>query len=550
MAPHDIARALHCSLDTEELRGCLDAAARERGASYSVLFPGEGHYSLFMGDPGVAAGFVGADARETLDALVSSLDHLAPISGEGCTQGVRAASPLRFKDEKYGLFLLHGAADQDLSWWSEVVEALSSELVKVQLYEAANHESTASLTKLDALNEAGDLVKYVELETLMTKLMELSIRIMHAEVGAIVLDRDDSLTTGIEWGLSEEILFSLRSEDGDPLVETAIRAGEPVFVADAARSTAIDTSALDVNLTSLILVPLVTATKRLGAIVVVNAAGEGLREDDAEVLSTIAALCSAAVENALLYEATREHERMSAEMNLASDIQASLLPESFEDTPEVEITGWCITASETGGDFYDYFDLGDGKTGIVIADATGHGMGAALIVFIARATLRTLLTQTRLPETVMKVMNNLVEADLEDDRFLTCFFGVLDRKSGQLTYCCAGHDPPVRYRPSTGEHLELEATGLPIGMFAGMDYEVRDTTLESGDFVLMGTDGIWEARNPAGEFYGKERLVELVEQVYDQPLEEGSERIRKDILDFHAGGERRDDITAVMLRMK
>lgn len=549
MGSHETARAIHASLDTDEIRECLDAAAAGRGASYSVLFPGPDRFSVFLGGvPGT--GLDGESAREHLDGLFAAAqDRVTPLASSVGDVPVLATSTLRFRDEKYGLFLLHDDRDPDLAWWQEVVDALSSELVKVQLYEAANQESTATATKLDALNEAGDLVKYVELQTLLTKLMELSIRIMHADVGAIVLDRDGTLTTGIEWGLGEELLLGLRDADGRPFVRVAIDEGQPVYIPDAASSPRIDTSNLQVKLSSITLVPLATQAKRLGAIVVVNAGSGTLREEDAHVLETIGALCGAALENAILYETTRKHARITAEMNLASHVQASLAPREVESWPGLEIAGWCVTATETGGDFYDYFDLGDGKTGIVIADATGHGMGAALLVFIARSTLRALLTHTQDLARVMGTMNDLVEADSDDDRFLTCFFGILDRETRVLDYCCAGHDPPIIRHAAVGRIEELATGGIPLGMFPGVEYPVASYRLDPGDFVVLGTDGIWEARNPAGEFFGKQRLREAVEDTHELPVPEASERIRRAILDFHEGEERYDDITAVVFRV-
>lgn len=543
--PRGIAGAIHSSLATDELRSCLDGIAASRGASYSVLFPGTDRYALFLGDAGGRAEALTGDL-ETLERLFrEGTAHLCAVDDQAGGAPVRAVSTLSFRDQPYGLFLLHDAGSEDLAWWEEVVGALSTELVKVQLYESANQESAASAVKLGALNEAGDLVKYVELETLLTKLMELAIRIMHAEVGAIVLDRKGELTTGIEWGLSEEVLMSLRSPEGVPLARAWIDEGRCHFIEDADASPLIDTSNLDVCLSSLAFVPLGTQSKRLGAIVVVNAGSGNLREEDAQVLETIAALCGAAIENAMLYETTRQHERIAAEMNLASEIQFSMFPAAHESHEGVDIAGWCVTATETGGDFYDYFDLGNGKTGIVIADATGHGMGAALLVFIARATLRALLTSTQDLAEVMRVMNDLVEADSDDARFLTCFFGVLDRELGHLDYCIAGHDPPLVRRAATGEIVELETGGIPLGMFRGISYDVRRFQLRKDDFVVLGTDGIWEARNRSGEFYGKERLMQAMHETHALPTHEAGQRIREHILEFHEGGERLDDITAI-----
>jgi serine phosphatase RsbU (regulator of sigma subunit) len=548
-----VARRLHSCLGTDEIRATLDALLPS-GTGWSVLYPaGDGFTVHTAGaglpvarpDPALSRSLEGWWEREPRLAPVEGGAHLAPDA-----PAVRAACPLTFRDEKYGLFLLHGDGEPDLAWWQEVVDALAPGLVKAQLYEAANRESASSGTKLDALNEAGGLVRHVELHLLLTKLMELSVRIMHAQVGAIVLLEDGDLVSGIEWGLREELLLGLRTPDGESFLQRYVLRGEPVLIEDAGASDLLETSDLDVRLESLVAVPLVSQDRPLGAIVVVNS-GEGrLSPEDAEVLATIANMSANAVENALLYEQTREHERMTAEMTLASDLQKSLLPRTHPRTASIETAGWCMSASETGGDFYDFLDMGEGRLGVVIGDATGHGMGAALIVFIARSTLRALLDGEHDLERVLTRMNDLVEQDFDDDRFITFYFGVWDERERTLRYTSAGHDPPLLYRPATDEFTEHVATGTPLGILPGMTFPPRSVRLEPGDFLLFGTDGIWEALNPAGEFYGKDRLKAAVRAAHALPIDEAAEHVRRDILEFHEGREQHDDITAVFLRVR
>jgi sigma-B regulation protein RsbU (phosphoserine phosphatase) len=177
-------------------------------------------------------------------------------------------------------------------------------------------------------------------------------------------------------------------------------------------------------------------------------------------------------------------------------------------------------------------------------------MGAALLVFIARSTLKALLTRTEDLEDILRTMNDLLEADAEDDRFLTLCFGVLDRRTRVLRFTSAGHDPPFIYRPATGEFVALRATGIPLGIFPGSRYPTSEVVLCSGDFVVFGTDGIWEAANPDGRQYGKDRLMDAIRRHHARPLAEAAEAIREEILAFHAGQDRRDDITAVFLRVR
>lgn len=548
MPPAADLRRLHDCLASPELRDAVNSASAGRAGSWSVVVPDErGGFAAVLSGAGEAGGAVPDDVAATLAAILPDVaDRLAPLPGGG------AAAALRFRDETYGMFLLRGdVTAEDLAWWQTVVDALAPEIVKVQLYEAANRESATGAVKLDALHEAGELVQYVELDVLLTKLMELSVRILRAEVGAIALAQDGKLSAGIEWGLSEEILLALRTPSGAPFLASALERGDPVVIPDAAASDRIDVSGLPVRLSSLVLMPLITQGRRLGAIVVVNAGGDdGLRAEDADVLRTVANLCAAAVDNAMLYAKTRAAERIAAEMNLAADIQNGLLPASHPENDAFEMLGWCMSATETGGDFYDFFPMDGGRTGIVVADATGHGMGAALLVFIARASLRALLTSSRDLSAVMATLNDLVEADSASDRFLTFLFGRFDPATRAFEFASAGHDPPFLYRPAEDRFLEFLPTGIPLGIFPGADYPTTSVRLAPGDLLLFGTDGIWEAADPAGRLLGKERVRALLRELHARPLPELSARFREEILAHHAGGERRDDITAVFLRVK
>lgn len=554
-----VARRLRDCLDTAELCACLDEYAPGRDVTWSVVVPGaSGDFSVLLAGNGTSTGSFDSDTIATLQAIFEAGNRVLravgnPRSLRGGEPPVAAASTLFFRDEKYGLFLLYGdvAVHEDVAWWQEVVDALSAEIVKVQLYESANRESQASSAKLEALNEAGELVRYVELNVLLTKLMDLSVRIVRAQVGAIALVKAGRVEAGFEWGLSEDVLLALRTRTGEPFLEHCLALGEPVLVADAASSPLLDVAGLAVSIQSLLVVPLVVQERRLGAIVLVNSDTEaGLREEDADVLRTVANLCAAALDNAMLYEEMRRSERMTAEMNLAADIQNALLPGEYPDAPELELRGWCMSASETGGDFYDFFDMGNDRTAIVIGDATGHGMGAALFVFIARATFKALLTRTTDLEDIVRTMNDLLEADSEDEHFLTFFFGVFDRRTRVLSFTSAGHDPPFIYHPSTDSFVEERATGIPLGIFAGSRFPTMDVALGPGDFLVFGTDGIWEAANARGEQYGKARLKSAIRAHHARPLVEASEAVRQDILDFHEGAPRRDDITAVFMRVK
>src|SRR5215212_4423559 len=241
-----------------------------------------------------------------------------------------------------------------------------------------------------------------------------------------------------------------------------------------------------------------------------------------------------------------ERERVEQELRVARSIQQASLP---KEVPELE--GWEIyplyrPAREVGGDFYDFFELEDGRLGIVVGDATDKGVPAALVMASARSMLRAVAQASASPGAALRRVNDPLATDIPPNMFVTCFYAILDPNSGSLTYANAGHDLPYLHRNSAAE--ELRATGMPLGLMPEMGYEERQTILNSGEAALLYSDGLVEAHDPEGEMFGFPRLRALV-------AEHGTERslgdfLMKELYSFVGEGwkQEEDDITLLTLR--
>jgi serine phosphatase RsbU (regulator of sigma subunit)/predicted ester cyclase len=241
-----------------------------------------------------------------------------------------------------------------------------------------------------------------------------------------------------------------------------------------------------------------------------------------------------------------ERERIEQELRVARTIQQASLP---KEVPTLE--GWHISpyyrpAREVGGDFYDFLELKDGRLGLVVGDATGKGVPAALVMATARSMLRAVAQASNYsPGDVLGKVNDSLVADIPPNMFVTCFYAILDPKNARLSYANAGHDLPYLYR--NGDTRELRATGMPLGLMPEMSYEEREITLEAGESALFYSDGIVEAHNPKGEMFGFPRLRTLV-------ADHGQERSLGDLLleelyfFVGEGWEQEDDITLLTLR--
>jgi len=248
-----------------------------------------------------------------------------------------------------------------------------------------------------------------------------------------------------------------------------------------------------------------------------------------------------------LEQERRERERVEQELEVARSIQQASLP---KEVPALE--GWQIApyyqpAREVGGDFYDFHLLSRGRLGVVVGDATGKGVPAALVMSTTCGMLQA-ISQTldsSSPGEVLSRVNETLLARIPANMFVTCFYGVLDPRSGSFTYANAGHDLPYLWHGGDAE--ELRARGMPLGLMPGMSYEEKKMVLEPRDSALLYSDGLVEAHDPKGEMFGFPRLRELVAEHGEKRSLENS--LLEELYSFVGEGwEQEDDITLLTLR--
>ncbi len=241
-----------------------------------------------------------------------------------------------------------------------------------------------------------------------------------------------------------------------------------------------------------------------------------------------------------------ERERVEQELRVARSIQQASLPKKV---PQLE--GWQISplyrpAREVGGDFYDILELHDGRLGLVVGDATGKGVPAALVMASARSMLRAVAQASDYsPGDVLRRVNDSLVIDIPPNMFVTCFYCILEPESGHLVYANAGHDLP--YLRHSGAAAELRARGMPLGLMPGMSYEEKEIVLEPGDSALLYSDGLVEAHDPHGEMFGFPRLGELVAE-HGEEENSLEETLLGELYTFVGKGwEQEDDITLLTL---
>ncbi len=264
-----------------------------------------------------------------------------------------------------------------------------------------------------------------------------------------------------------------------------------------------------------------------------------------ESLADQVALAMRRVSNAQQYIA---HQRVEQELRLAGDIQGSFLPARFPEVDGWSLSGVLVSARDTSGDFFDFFTVPDGRVGVVVADVADKGVGAALYMALSRAYLRSqALENDPDPAQVVTALNRRVLEDTSSDLFVTLVYGLVGPEKNEFSYCNAGHPPPVVIRADTHRPPEfLPRTGMVVGVMAETGWETATVSLESGDFLVIYSDGITEAMNDAGEFYGRERLVAEAETLRGRTPFEIRQQLLQSVQDF-SGADQEDDITLLVL---
>ncbi len=334
----------------------------------------------------------------------------------------------------------------------------------------------------------------------------------------------------------------------DPLRAVLQSATAPVDIRDLTlRSPALETlRANDIR----VIVPLVSQGELIGALYVGPRRSEqDYSVDDRYLLSSLAGRAAPAIRVAQLVRTqaseAAERERLEQEMRVATMIQQQFLPHSLPDLPDWQVAAYYGPARAVGGDFYDFIELPEGRIGVVVGDVTDKGVPAALVMARTHSILRAEAPRLVEPGAVLRKANELLCQEMPMNMFVTCLYGVLDPATGSFRFANAGHNLP--YLRSGSVVDEFRATGMPLGLMPGMDYEETEGHVGPGDSLLLYSDGFVEAHDRGGEMYGFPRLREAfaVEAA-------GSDLVDRLLDDLHAftggGWEQEDDLTLVTLR--
>ncbi|HEX8464599.1 MAG TPA: GAF domain-containing SpoIIE family protein phosphatase, partial [Abditibacterium sp.] len=300
---------------------------------------------------------------------------------------------------------------------------------------------------------------------------------------------------------------------GEGVIGVAAQQGRAILIDDVrAAGIMIGTTTEYMRNRSMLIVPLRVRDETLGVLAVLNKQRGSFGPDDESLLQALADQASLSINNAMLTVEVAAQERLRRDLQIARDIQQRLLPDHCPIVSGFEIAARGTSALEVGGDYYDFFWVDDDHLGIVVADVSGKGVYAALVVAMIRSAFRIQAQGNHDVRDVLSRVNAFIEQDLRRDMFVTCVYGILEISSKKFSWARAGHEPLVVTHSDEAQSVDIiSPDGFALGVIGSPEFsdllEVKTIQLHSGDRLLMFTDGLTEAMNSKGEEFGMERIL-------------------------------------------
>ena len=426
---------------------------------------------------------------------------------------------------------------------STTLVASLDEMLSAQTGEMDKTSIIQGNPQMQALIRAGrELAGHRPLNELFEVIMDLSMEAVLAGRGVLMTLEGEELKARAARGAGFKISNTVR--------DRVIKEKSSLLVRDAQMDQALKAqmSIVQNSVRSMIAVPLQTNDRVIGLIYVDSP--DMIREftrEDLGLLTVMANVAAIRIEHARLNEIELVERAMSKELDQAAHIQMGLLPSAPPKAEGMDIAGRTSPCRTVGGDYYDYLEFPDGRLGMLVGDVAGKGMPASLLMSSLQARVKVLFEEgDRLAEKITR-LNKATTAHTPDNRFITFFMTVADPATGELTFTNAGHNPPVLVRAKGGFEL-LNGGGMILGILPMAQYEEFQIKMERGDTLVLFSDGVTEAVNPADEDFGEQRLAALVASMQGKSAHEIMEAVHSEVARFTQGAPPADDITVVVAR--
>jgi phosphoserine phosphatase RsbU/P len=380
------------------------------------------------------------------------------------------------------------------------------------------------------------------LPELFNVILDLSIEAVGAERGVLLTLEGEQLVAQASRGDAFRISTTVRDRVLNEKTSLLIRNVQDEEALRAMHSI------VSQGVHALMAAPLQTDDRVIGLIYVDTS--HWLREftgDDLNLLTAMANVAAIRIEQERLAELEHARQRLATELEQAAEIQRQFLPNEVPKVKGIELAGFNASCRTVGGDYYDFVIRPDGQVAVMVGDVCGKGMPAALLMMSLQARVQVLAEEPGSPAGLVERLNRILTAASLNNRFISFFFSVVRPETGEITYCNAGHNPPLLVR-SGGQVECLEGGGPVLGILPDLAYEEHRCWLQPGEVVVLFSDGVTEATNPAGEEFGEQRLAAVAQQFRHKLAGTILEGLRKAVQDWLGGAPAADDVTLVILR--
>lgn len=392
----------------------------------------------------------------------------------------------------------------------------------------------------------------LEVEQVLDIIVEKSIRAVHAEQGSILLvteQQDAPLKTLIRQEDRRSRLFTYRV--GTNITGWVLKHKQPLKIDNLSKDERFKTTEQERKLIkSVLCLPIQFRGQLLGLLMVTNKTTlEPFSDGDLRLLSIIAAQSGQLIRNSQLQQETLEKKRMEHELAMARKIQRGLLPTAAPEIEGIDIASYFNAADEVSGDYYDYFDLGEKRVGVAMADVSGHGTSSALMMTMVKGILHAMAQEFQSPEHLLAETNLILEHIMPKEMFVTMMFLVFDLETKTLCYSNAGHNPLLVCSGKNGQCEFIELRGPALGITSLARYQQKQIPLHPGDLFVIYTDGVTEAFNLQKEMFEESRLIEAVAASARAPADEVIMHIKTRLDEFTTGAMQSDDVAMIAMKI-
>jgi len=437
---------------------------------------------------------------------------------------------------------------EGISFLKEQGAAEPTSSVSLSAPTPSGEKMMAPLVLLETVAEiATQMVQDKPLESLLDSILNLCVKKTHAERAAIMLlDEEGKLVPRAYLSTSRtHTQFAISSS----IARQAIDTNQAILIKDVAGddNLKMSESIASLKIRSAICTPLWNGEKTVGVLYVDTTAPEHQFGDiDLLFYSTLSGMIAEKVQNALLADIARDKRRLDAELEIATQIQHRLFPSKIPEVEGYDLSAFNRSCTEVGGDYFDVIAL-DGRIGTAIADVSGKGIGAAMLMSNLQAMLQIRASEFADPAELTECMNSDLSTRMGEGQFITMFYLSLNPEEGRIRYCNAGHNPPYLLRKN-GEIVTLEVSNMPLGILPDLKYETSEIEIATGDVLLLYSDGITECMNGDDDMFGDDRLKEVLKQAAAGDAHSIRGAIFSEVDTFRQDEPYSDDMTLIILK--